>query len=131
MNLLNLVPAWSTCQRANLPKAYQLLIFTCERGNKCAKGVHYSTWCANVARACKFFNLECQRANKGVNFLTSPAKRRINFSTNFQKNLWIFQSGWTFANLKTNLAILENLSRETKNLNFDICKFHWGKTLST
>ena len=39
MSLLNrvpyvpYVPAWSTCPRANMPKACQLLIFTCQRAN--------------------------------------------------------------------------------------------------
>ena len=32
-------PAWSTCQRTNIPNACHLLIFTCQRANKRAKGV--------------------------------------------------------------------------------------------
>ena len=35
----------------------------------------------------------------------------------------IFQLWLTFANFKNISVILENLSRETKNLNFDICLF--------
>ena len=58
-----------------------------------------------------------------VNFSTSSAKRRTNFSTIFQRNFWIFQLYLTFAtNFKNIWAILENLSRETKNLHFDICQ---------
>ena len=33
LNLGLCVPAWSACPRANVPKACQLLIFTCQRAN--------------------------------------------------------------------------------------------------
>ena len=46
LNRLPCVPAWSTCPRANVPKACQLFIFTCQRANK-----H-----ANVPKACQFLN---------------------------------------------------------------------------
>ena len=71
----------------------------------------------------------CQRR---TNFSTSPAKRRTNFSTTFQKNFSIFEFFNYAQHLQnfTNIwAILENLSRETKNLNFDICKISLRKNL--
>ena len=48
------VPAQSTCPRANMPKACQFLIFTCQRANvpinvpTCQRHANYSTWRANV-----------------------------------------------------------------------------------
>ena len=88
MGLPNRVPWVHTCPcglRANVPKACQLLVFTCQ--------------CANVPKTCWFFNLACQRSKvcqffklacqhgKGVPFCsTSRAKRCANFSTIFQKN---------------------------------------------
>ena len=83
MSLLNCVPAWSTCQ---------LLIVMCQRANKRAKGVpiiqlgeptcqgakgvpiiqlglptcqrvvNYSTWHADVPKACQVFSFACQKA---------------------------------------------------------------------
>ena len=100
-SLLNCFPAWSTCSL--VPKASQLLIFTCQRANKCDK-------------ACQFFNFACQKGCQFFNY----------FSEEFF-NLWIFQLCFTFANFKNTWAILENLSRETNNLNFDICKISLRK----
>ena len=44
-----------TCARANVPKACKLVIFTCQRANKCAnvpkacqKCTNFSAWPANV-----------------------------------------------------------------------------------
>ena len=44
-------------------------------------------------------------------------------------NIRIFQLGLTFANFQNIWAILENLSRETKNLYFDVCKISLRKNL--
>ena len=44
-------------------------------------------------------------------------------------NFLIFQSCLTFANFKNIWAILENLSRDIKNLNFDICKLSLSTNL--
>ena len=46
------MPPWSTCLRANVPKACQHFIFTCQRANKRA----------NVPNTCQFFILACQPA---------------------------------------------------------------------
>ena len=65
------------CQRglcANVPKAFQLLIFTCQRTIK--RG--------NVPYRVSVFNLACQRAKCRASFSTwhsnQRAKRRANFS---------------------------------------------------
>ena len=85
---------------------------TCPSANvlTCEGRANYSTWCAN--------------------FATWPAKRLTNFSTIFQNNFcfWIFQFCLTFANLNI-WSIVEHLSRETKNLNFDIWKISLRKNL--
>ena len=63
-----------TCLRANVPKACQVLIFTCKR----AKNV------STCHKACQCFNLACQHD-----------KRRANFSTwhaNVPKSVPIFQT---------------------------------------
>ena len=72
---------------------------------------NYSIWRANVPKACQSFNFVCQKAYHLFNY----------FSKEFF-NFWIFQSCLPFENFKNIWAILENLSRETKNLNFDICQ---------
>ena len=61
------------------------------------KTCHFSNWCAKCQKVCQFFNY-------------------------FSKEK-IFQLWLTLANFQNIWAILENLSRETKNLNFDICLF--------
>ena len=63
-----------------------------------------------------------------VNYSTLPAKGHTNFSEVFF-NFWIFQLCSTFSNFKNICAILENLSGETKNSNFDICKILLQKNL--
>ena len=80
--------------RAYVPKACQHFSFTCQR-----------------AKDVPFFKLACQRA-----------KRRANFSTIFQKKK-MFQLWLTFANFNNIWAILNNLSRETKNLKQKILTF--------
>ena len=92
--------------------------------SKCAR--------ANVSKGCQFLILRCQRANKrakGVAVFRSGvpmSQKARQFLTIFQKKTLflcrIFQLCLTFANFKNIWEILENLSRETKNLNFDICK---------
>ena len=88
-----------------MPKACQLFIFTCQRANKCA----------NVPKVCQFFHF----------FL----KEFFNFS--------FLQLYSIFANFKNILDFLEkqildfllNLSSETSNLNFNICKISFKKNL--
>ena len=113
MSLLNhvpcvpYVPAWSTCPRANVPKACQFIIFTCQRANKrtkvptCQRRANYSTWCANVLRA------------KGVPI--------------FQFGVSTFLISLTFENFQNIWANVEYLSGETKNLNFGICKIPYQR----
>ena len=86
-----------TCPRANVPKACQHLIFTCQHANVPIK----------VPNVCQFFNY---------------------FSKEFV-SFWIFQLSLTLANFKNIWATLENLSRETDDLNFDICKISLRKNL--
>ena len=107
------VPAWSTYPHASKPKVWQLLIFTCQHANKRA----------NMPKACQLLNLVCQRTKRGANFSS--------FSTFLKKflNFWIFQLCITLANFKKIWTILENLSCETNNLNFDICEISFNKNL--
>ena len=95
------VPAWSKCPCAKVPKCQT-------RANKRA----------NVPKVCQIFNFTCQKA---CQFFTYFPKKFFNF--------WNFQLCSTFANFKNIWAILENLSRETKNSNFDICKISLRKNL--
>ena len=94
--------------RANVP----INVLTLQR---CAS---YSTWCAKIPKANQFFNFVCQKAYQFFNY----------FSKEFFK-FWVFQLCSTFANFKNIWAILENLSSETKNLNFNICKISLRKNL--
>ena len=90
-----------TCQKyANFSFLFAKVPKACYYSNchatvpTCQRQAKYSTWCANVPKACQLLKLSCQRAKKRVNFLTSPVKRRTNFSTIFQNNFfnfWIFQ----------------------------------------
>ena len=127
-----------TCQ---LPKACQLLIFTCQRANMPI----------NVPKTCQLFNLVYQRAN--VPKTCQLFNLFANFSTwraNLPKGVPIFQyrlpNGvpvfqlffrriFQFLNFSVMLnicivnfnniwTILENLSRETKNLNLTFTRFH-------
>ena len=59
---------------------------------------------------CQFISLVCQHAKRGANF-------------------WIFQLVLAFVNSKNIWTILEKLSHEKKNLNFDICKISLRKNL--
>ena len=74
MSLLNRVAGvsvWSTCPRANVPNACQLLLFTYQRANEHANQrtnqpkacdyatwrAHVSTWRAHVAKGVTIFQL--------------------------------------------------------------------------
>ena len=62
-----------TCQRAkNVPTSH-FYVPTCQRL------ANFSTWCANVSKGVPIYS-------------TSPAKRRADISTIFQKNFLIFES---------------------------------------
>ena len=89
------VPTW---QRGNMPKACHIFIFTCQR--------------TNAQKVWQFFNLACQHAKDVLIF-----QKKIFF------NFSVFKLWLTFANFKNIWAILEYLSRETKNLNFETCLF--------
>ena len=117
-----------TCQHVKRVPTFHSYVPKCQCANKRAK----------VLKLCQFFNLTCQRAKyvpifetgvpmcqKTCQFLElvyQCAKRWASFSTVFQKkiffNIWIFQLWLSFANFNNFWAILENLSRERKNLNF-------------
>ena len=115
------VPAWSTCQRAKRVSASH---FACQRASKrakvtCQRCANFKTCRVNVRKACQVFNFACQKAYQFFNY----------FSDEFL-NFWIYQSWSLFANLKNIWPILEKLSRQTKKLNFDICKISWRKNLT-
>ena len=70
----------STCPCTNVPKTYQLLIFTCQR----AKGMPILQpripTCQH-AKAFQFINLACQHAERRANFSTVAQKKTfLNFS---------------------------------------------------
>ena len=80
----------------------------------CQRRINFWTWLAKMPtyqKACQFFNFACQKVYQFFNYFP---KEFFNF--------WIFQFCLTFANFKNIWAILENFSRETKNLNNDIWK---------
>ena len=89
-----------TCPHTNMPT--------------CQKRANFSFLRTNML-TCQFFNLACQWAKKRAKF-SSTFRKKIFF------NFWIFQLCLTLVNFNNIWAILENLSREIKNLNFDICK---------
>ena len=69
---------------------------------------------SNVLMVCQLFNFACQR----VYLFFKRIFQFLNFSMIS-----------TFENFKNICAILENLSHETKNSNFDICKISFLKNL--
>ena len=82
------------CLRAkNVPK-FHFYVPTCQRAKEVAI---FQIDVPTCQKACQFFNYFSKEKN--------------------------FQLQLTFANFKNIWATLENLSRETKNLNFDICLF--------
>ena len=131
-SLLNRVPfvsclqVWSRWPLANVPKAWQTSHF-------CVPTYQCDIKLANVPKTSQLFNLACQLA-KGVPVIqlgVPTCQSHVNFSTIFQKKIdfWIFHLCLTFANFMSIWAILENLSREAMNLNFDICKIPLRKNL--
>ena len=133
------MPAWSTCPRANVSTSQKRANFSFLRAN-------VST---NALKACQLFILACQRA-KGMPIvqLGLPIFQRCTNLSTWHANVPIFQPhlpkcipifqlflkgvfqflnfsvmfNICIANFKNIWAILENLSRKTKNLNFDIFK---------
>ena len=108
------VPAWSKCLPANVPRA----LLTSHFYLPMYQHANYSTWCANVLKAYQFFNFACQKAYQFFNYIS---KEFFDF--------WIFQLCLIFSNFKNICAFLENLPREIKNLNFNICKISLRKNL--
>ena len=84
----------------------------------CLSCANYSIWRVNVPNGYQFYKFACEKAYQLYNYFS---KELFNF--------WIFQLCSTFANFKNIWAILANLSRETKNLNFGICKISLRKNL--
>ena len=98
-----------TRQRASVSKACQLLIFTCQRVNKPA----------NVPKACQIFQIHLR---KDVPIFQVFFKRAFQFfNISISLNICKFQEY---------LGNSRNLSRKTKNLNFDFCKISLRKNLS-
>ena len=96
------------CQRglrANVPKAYQFLIFTCQRASERA----------NVPYNVPVFQLnvpKCQKAYQCFNLACQRAKRRVSVSTwgaNVPKGVPIFQT-FFLRNAKGNLYSLYYIS---------------------
>ena len=106
------------CQRdvcVNVPNACQLLIFTCERAIKRF----------NVQKVCQLFNLVFQRA-KGMPIFQLCLQKGVPVFQLFFKRIFRFLNFSVKLNIWT---VIENLSRETKNLNFDICEISLRKNL--
>ena len=72
------MPVWSTCPHANKPNMCQVLIITCQCGNKCA----------NEPKVCQLFNLACQRAKSMPIFQLHLPKGVLIFQLLFKR---IFQ----------------------------------------
>ena len=72
-------------------------------------------------KACQHFIFTCQRA-KDVLFFKLACQKACQFFNYFSKEK-MFQLWLTFANFKNTWAILENLSREAKNLKQNILTF--------
>ena len=127
-----------TCQRVSVSKACQLLIFTCQSPNvppTCQTRANYSPWRANVL-TCKRranYSILCANVPEGVSIFWLSLPKGVPVFQLFFKRIFQFLNfsvmlNICIANFKNIWAILENLSRGTKNLNFDIFE---GKTLST
>ena len=106
---------WSTCPRAHVPKVCQLFNLACQHANysvwraKVPKGAAQKMmfsikyFFSNCGQIHNFGRIWSHLLNKsltknfifsevrGANFSTSPAKRRNNFPTTFQKNFSIFE----------------------------------------
>ena len=123
-SLLNRIPcvpwmlAWFTCPRVNV--------------SMCHKCGNFSFLCANMPTSQRRANVSTCRAK--CQFFNFVCKKPYQFFKCFSKefsNFWIFQPCLTFAYFINIWVILENLSREARNLFSDICRFHYGKTLSS
>ena len=101
--------------RAYVPKACQHFIFTCQRHAIFQIGVPMCQKHANIsflrAKDVPFFKLACQTYQKACQFFNYFSKEKV-----FQ--LWL-----AFANFKNTWKIIENLSREAKNLKQNIFTF--------
>ena len=108
------VPAWSMYQSAS-----KLLIFNIPINVlACQRCANYSPWHAQHAVGAHIFNFTWQKVYQFFNYFW---KEFLNF--------WIFQLCSIFANFKNTWAIIEKLSRETKNSNFGISKILLRKNL--
>ena len=98
--------------------------------------------CAKVVPSCHFSNLACKQSanfsfwwpnfqtfflrNTKGKFYTLLLHKKVLHYTSCHMEMQLCSR---FANFKNIWAILENLSRETKNLNFGICKLSLRKNL--
>ena len=98
-----------------------------------ASVVYMHTWKthANFSFLCTILPLTCHQRTifQSVTIIQLCLPKGIPIFQKLFFNFWIFQLCSTFSNFKNICAILENLSRETKNSNFDICKILWWKNL--
>ena len=93
-----------SCQRAKCVPIFQLDKPTCQRRT------NFSTWHANVSKGAPIFQLFFKIIFQYLNF--SVVQLLQFFSCATFNNIW---------------AILENLSREAKTLNLEICKISLRK----
>lgn len=89
-SLLNRVPfvsclqVWSSGHLPTCQKRGKLLIFASQRTNvtlnspTCQRRANYSTWLANLPKACQLFNLACQRA-KAMSIFQLFFKKKLIF----------------------------------------------------
>ena len=100
-----------TCQtRANFSFVRINVLINVPTFRRCANN---SIWCANVPKRFQFVNFACQKAYQFFNY----------FSKGFFNYAQHLQTSRIFG------LIQENVSREAKNLNFDICKISLRKNL--
>ena len=126
------------CQRGlrvHVPTCQKRASFSFLRANvpintpTCQRRAHYSIWHANV--------LTCQRCSNISTWSANVPKEVVIFQLRLRKDVPIFQPFFKgnfqvldfsvtlnicIAYFKNIRLILENLFRETKSLNFDICK---------
>ena len=94
----------STCQRAKDVRFFKLV---CQRAKSLLTFHFYVPTCQRIA----IFQIGVPTCLKACQFFNYFSKEKM------------FQSWLTFANFINTWAILENLSRETKNLKHNILKF--------
>ena len=82
----------------------------------CQRCVNYSIWLANVPKGC-YFQIRLPKGVPNFQLFFNRIFQFLNFSIMLNPN---FKKIW---------AILENLSRETKNLNSGICKISLRKNV--